>query len=91
MVYLSDQSLFTLRSWCPAYPEYFAIASKAPNQDAAINVYNFNYINAEPTVFYVARKPDAISGMDFVCSNGIPRVAVALGRKLIFIYLGIDK
>lgn len=89
-MYLSDKSLFTVRSWCPAYPEYFAIASKAPDQDAAINVYNFNYINAEPTVFHVAPKPDTISGMDFVC-YGTPRVAVALGRKLIFIYLGIDK
>ncbi|KAF8623975.1 hypothetical protein AX15_006129 [Amanita polypyramis BW_CC] len=77
--------------WCPTYPEYFAIASKTPNQGATIHVYNLNYINAQPSVFNMAPRPHAVDAMDFVYLHGIPYVAAAVGRKLVIFHIGIGK
>ncbi|PFH47674.1 hypothetical protein AMATHDRAFT_151584 [Amanita thiersii Skay4041] len=77
--------------WCRTCPEYFATASRFPTQGAIVNVYNLNYIHAQPTTFNVASKPNTINAMDFISLPGIPRIVAATGRKLTVFFVGVNK
>jgi len=76
--------------WCPTYPEYFAVSTNDPTKGAFINVHNTAYLPSEPTAFVVGKRPLYIQDFDFVATQGIPRIAAAVGREVVIFYIGVE-
>ncbi|KAJ7046506.1 hypothetical protein C8F04DRAFT_1060692 [Mycena alexandri] len=73
--------------WCPSYPEYFAISTQSPAKGAVLNVHNINYPN--PTTMALAPRPHFIRDFDWLASRA-PRIAAAVGRKVIVFSVAVD-
>lgn len=76
--------------WCHTYPEYFAISTQSPSKGAIIQVYNINFIQAQPTVFNLRPRPHFLRDFDFLAMRGIPRIAAAVGQTVMIFPIGID-
>ncbi|KAJ3502027.1 hypothetical protein NLJ89_g9071 [Agrocybe chaxingu] len=77
-------------SWCPTYPEHFAISTQSPTKGAIIHVHNCNFVHAPPTPFVIRPRPHFIRAFDFLSMGGIPRIAAAVGRSVIVFSIGVD-
>ncbi|KAJ7172752.1 hypothetical protein C8R46DRAFT_1087215 [Mycena filopes] len=73
--------------WCPSYPEYFAISTQSPVKGAALNIHNINYPNA--TTMALAPRPHFIRDFDWLPSR-TPRIAAAVGRKVVVFSVAVD-
>ncbi|KAJ7285567.1 hypothetical protein C8J57DRAFT_1285199 [Mycena rebaudengoi] len=73
--------------WCPTYPEYFAISTQSPVKGATVNIHNTTY--TQPTVISLASRPHFIRDFDWLASR-TPRIAAAVGRKVVIFNVGID-
>lgn len=80
----------SLHSWCHTYPEYFAISTQSPSKGAIVQVYNINFIQAQPTVFNLRPRPHFLRDFDFLAMRGIPRIAAAVGHTVMIFPIGID-
>ena len=87
---LPRQSLIFLFSWCPTYPEHFAISTQSSSKGAVLHVHNCNYVHAPPTPFVVRPKPNFIRNFDFLSLSGIPRIVASIGRTVIIFSIGVD-
>lgn len=50
---------------------------------ALINVHNMAFPHAQPNVITIASRPNHIRDFDFLATDGIPRIAAAVGREVI--------
>ncbi|ETW85578.1 hypothetical protein HETIRDRAFT_309790 [Heterobasidion irregulare TC 32-1] len=76
--------------WCQTFPDYFAISTRSPSKGAVIHVYNYSYVQAEPTVFNIGPRPLRVQDFDFLAMKGIPRIVAVVERQLIVFYIGVD-
>ncbi|KAF8652697.1 hypothetical protein AX16_004201 [Volvariella volvacea WC 439] len=76
--------------WCQTFPEYFAISTQAPAKGAIIHVHNVNYIHTQPTAFNLDSRPHFVRDFDFLALRGIPRVAAAVGKRVIIFSIGVE-
>ncbi|KAJ7135044.1 hypothetical protein C8R43DRAFT_1072941 [Mycena crocata] len=73
--------------WCPNSPEYFAISTQSPDRGAAINIHNTAY--TQPTAMALAPRPHFVRDFDWLVSR-TPRIAAAVGRKVIVFSVAVD-
>lgn len=77
-------------SWCHTYPEHFAISTQSPSKGAIVQVYNVNFIQAQPTIFNLRPRPHFVRDFDFLAMRGIPRIAAAVGHTVMIFSIGVD-
>ncbi|KAF5331048.1 hypothetical protein D9619_005706 [Psilocybe cf. subviscida] len=76
--------------WSPTHTEYFGISASSPTKGAIVQIHNMHFVNASPANFTFAPKPHFIRDFDFLSLEGIPRVAAAIGRKVMISQIGVE-
>ncbi|EED83928.1 predicted protein [Postia placenta Mad-698-R] len=74
--------------WCPTYPDYFAISSRSPTKGAVIHVHNIQNPHGPLASFSMANGPLYVRAFDFLAARGVPRIAAAVGRQVVILYIG---
>ncbi|KAA1478812.1 hypothetical protein DENSPDRAFT_845929 [Dentipellis sp. KUC8613] len=77
--------------WCPTHTTYFALApSPRASKGAHLHIYNAACSDAQPTFLNFGSRSSRIHDFDWLATPGIPRIATAIGRTVIILYIGVD-
>lgn len=76
--------------WCPSYPEFFAIASSVSNKGAVIVISSVNHWQTPANPITIEPRPHRITDFDWLATQGVPRIAAAVGRKVYIFPINMD-
>lgn len=76
--------------WCPTETEYFGISTNSPAKGAMVNVYTSSFAHTDPYSFVPEQRPLFVRDFDFLALPGVPRIAAAVGSKVIMFSIGVE-